>query len=108
MSTLEVKSLRENVAELKGQVSETGRKLDRILFILNNDEGTGQDGLVAQVQEIKKKNHSDILRVEGKIDGFIIEYKKQEAVKNAKAGLIGAIAGGIVALLGVLSKFIHT
>lgn len=105
----EIKTLRENVSELKSQINNTDKKLDRIIFILDNDEGTGQEGLVAQVHGIKKKNHTDITRIERKIDDFIAEYKKAEAVKNAKAGVIGAIAGTLVSIGAFLIKtFYHS
>lgn len=100
----EIKTLREQVSELKTDFKNTDKKLDRIIFILDNDEGTGQYGLVAQVQDLKKKQHDDIARVEDKIDAFIVEYKKTEAVKQAKAGLIGALAGGIVGIVGFIIK----
>jgi bifunctional ADP-heptose synthase (sugar kinase/adenylyltransferase) len=44
-----------------------------------------------------------------RIDDFIAEYKKAEAVKNAKAGVIGAIAGTLVSIGAFLIKtFYHS
>lgn len=100
----ELKTLKEEVSELKSEVKNTDKKLDRIIYILDNDQGTGQAGLVSQVQDIKKKQHSDIIRVEAKIDEFITEYRKSEAVKQAKAGIIGAIAGGLVGVISFIFK----
>lgn len=100
----ELENLKEEFIELKNEVRNTDRKLDRIIYILDNDQGTGQPGLVSQVQDIKKKQHADIIRVETKIDEFITEYKKTEAVKHAKAGIIGAMAGGLVTLIGFIIK----
>ena len=102
----ELENLKDEFVELKNDVKNTDKKLDRIIYILDNDLGTGQPGLVSQVQDIKKKQHADIIRVETKIDEFINEYKKTEAVKQAKAGIIGAIAGGIVAFIGFIIKHV--
>ena len=102
----ELENLKDEFVELKNDVKNTDKKLDRIIYILDNDLGTGQPGLVSQVQDIKKKQHADIIRVETKIDEFINEYKKTEAVKQAKAGIIGAIAGGIVAFIAFIIKHV--
>jgi len=102
----ELENLKDEFVELKNEVKNTDKKLDRIIYILDNDLGTGQPGLVSQVQDIKKKQHADIIRVETKIDEFINEYKKTEAVKQAKAGIIGAIAGGIVAFIAFIIKHV--
>ena len=102
----ELENLKDEFVELKNDVKNTDKKLDRIIYILDNDLGTGQPGLVSQVQDIKKKQHVDIIRVETKIDEFINEYKKTEAVKQAKAGIIGAIAGGIVAFIAFIIKHV--
>ncbi len=101
---IELKNLKTEVSELKSTIKTTDKKLDRIIYILDNDLGTGQPGLVSQVQDIKRKQHTDIIRVESKIDEFLYDYKKSEAIKQAKAGVIGAIAGGIVAFFGFLLK----
>lgn len=102
---IELENFKKEFVELKSDVKNTDKKLDRIIYILDNDLGTGQPGLVSQVQDIKKKQHADIIRVETKIDEFITEYKKTEAVKHAKAGIIGAIAGGLVTFIGFLFKY---
>jgi len=104
----ELKTLKEEFSELKSEVKNTDKKLDRIIYILDNDQGTGQPGLVSQVQDIKKKQHSDIIRVETKIDEFITEYRKSEAVKQAKAGIIGALAGGLVTFITFIIKHLFS
>lgn len=48
MST-EIKTLKEEMSELKAAVT-------RMIYLLNNDEGTGQKGLVASVTDLKKKS----------------------------------------------------
>lgn len=58
----EIKPLREKISELELSGKERDKKLDRIIFLLDDDHGTGQKGLVARVRdnsielsELKKK-----------------------------------------------------
>lgn len=95
MSAPEIKTLRENVSELKTQVVHNDKKLDRIIYILNNDEGTGQPGLVSQVKSMQ-----------GKVNLFIEEYEKKEAVKKGKLGLMATIFGAIGTSIAFFFKYI--
>lgn len=52
--TKEIKTLKEEFSELKNVVNHSNKNLDRILFLLNNDEGTGRTGLVADVRNLDK------------------------------------------------------
>ncbi len=63
-------------------------KVDKILFYLHNDEGTGEKGLIAQVKVLQKD-----------FSEFVIAYKTEKAIKKAKLGVIGAIGGGVVTFL---------
>lgn len=69
------------------------KKMDQVLFYLHNDEGTGQKGLVAEVKELKVK-----------VDSFITNYDKAQAIKKATIGAWATI-GGVVALA---SKWVGT
>lgn len=60
--TKELKTLKEELSDLRIAVSATSKSVDRLVFILNNDEGTGRAGLVTEVRnldrdvkELKKK-----------------------------------------------------
>ena len=94
-----IKEIAEKQLEQAAQISDLSNKLDtaekgiqRILFILENDKGTGQQGLVAQVREVSKKVDSHELfkrNFEGKVWGL-------------------AIIGGFIAsfVINVISKII--
>ena len=95
-----IKEIAEKQLEQAAQISDLSNKLDnaekgiqRILFILENDKGTGQPGLVAQVVDIKKKveNHELFKRnFEGKIWGL---------------GLIGGFIASFV--ISVIAKVLN-
>ena len=63
------------------------RDVQKILIYLHNDQGTGQKGLVAEVQDLKVK-----------VDKFISKYEQAQAVKKATIGAWATI-GGVVALV---------
>lgn len=92
----EIKPLREKISELESAGKERDKKLDRIIFLLDNDEGTGSKGLVARVQDLHK-GHAD---VNAKIDNHINNYETDKKVQTAKTmkwgGVIGAVAASIV------------
>ena len=77
-----IKEIAEKQMEQAMQISDLSNKLDnaergiqRILFILENDKGTGQAGLVAQVRDISKKvEHHEMFKknFEGKVWGLAI------------------------------------
>lgn len=50
----EIKTLKEELSDLKMAVASTNKSVDRLVFILNNDEGTGRAGLVAEVKNLDK------------------------------------------------------
>lgn len=62
------------------------KKVDRILFYLNNDEDAGQKGLIAEVKGLS----SDFADFKNK-------YERAQAVKKATIGAWATI-GGLVAL----------
>lgn len=63
------------------------RDVQKILFYLHNDNGTGQKGLVAEVAEMKVK-----------LEKIITDQKTAQAVKKATIGAWATI-GGVMALL---------
>lgn len=77
-----IKEIAQKQLEQAAQISDLFNKLDnaemgiqRILFILENDKGTGQHGLVAQVREIAEKveNHEHFKKnLEGRMWGLAI------------------------------------
>lgn len=86
------------------EVAVLNSKMDRVLFILNNDEGTGKKGLVAQVNDLKST--MDIHKQE-----FTDFVKKKDLEEASKAGWDSAwkiIYGAIGALLVFLGKAIAT
>lgn len=62
------------------------RNVDKILFYLHNDEGTGNKGLIA---EVKQLSHD--------FSEFKNKYDTSQAVKKATVGAWATI-GGIIAL----------
>lgn len=82
------------------EISEIKYGLNRILSYLENDNKTGRDGLVTEVKNMNQR----IGTLEQKFVTFIAEYRQEQAVKNAKVGLIGAIAGGLVTLIFYIIK----
>lgn len=63
------------------------RSVDKILFYLHNDEGTGNKGLIA---EVKQLSHD--------FNEFKSKYETGQAVKKATIG-VWATIGGFVALI---------
>lgn len=76
--------------------------LNRILFYLENDSRTGRKGLVTDVEDLKE----DFKDLRNTLTNFIAEYRQAQAVKNAKVGLIGALAGAAVTGIGWLIKIL--
>lgn len=72
------------------------KKVDLILFYINNDEGTGRKGIVNQLEDLKDK-----------VDKFIVKYNQNEAVKKAKMTIWGMIGGAVIWLFKILiEKFL--
>ena len=72
--------------------SDIKDSLNRILFYLENDSRTGRKGIVTEMEDMKES----ITDLRNSVVRFIAEYRQAQAVKNAKVGLIGALAGGVV------------
>ena len=81
-----------DISILTNKVNNLERGIQRILFILENDEGTGQDGLVAKVREIERKVHHHE------------EFKKNFEGKVWGLGIIGGLISGL--LIGVIKKIL--
>lgn len=78
------------------EVKTLDKKVDKILNYLYNDSGTGQKGLIAKVEDMHTV-----------MNKFIENYEKDQAVKKARLGVIGAVAGGIGAgLLWVIEQIV--
>lgn len=94
--------------KLKVEAQQTEKKLDRVLSYLENDDSTGKKGLVAEVAQMK----TDHARVELKLDMFIADFKKKEAVtvaiKNTKATIFGAVGAGLIWLLKLIFERLFT
>lgn len=84
-------SLEKDLEILKAENRSTEKKVDRILFYLENDGATGSKGLVAEMAQIK----IDGARVEAKIDSFVTEYQKSQAVKKATLTVWGFVGTGV-------------
>lgn len=82
------------------KIEEMEKKIDQVLFYLHNDNHTGKKGLVQEMADLK----NEIFNVKVDITAFINEYKKQEAVKQAKVGVIAALVGGSASLVVWLVK----
>lgn len=96
------KELRAELIDIKQKHEAQDKKIDRILFYLDNDTGTGEPGLVAQVKA-HGKAFSD----------FKVQYAIAEAVQLEKAKRKGALngffTGMITTVVGNVIAFIfHT
>lgn len=88
----------------ENEVAVLNSKMDRVLFILNNDEGTGKKGLVAEVKELKQT-------IDSHKQEFTDFVKKKDLEDAGKAGWDKAwkiIYGAVGALLVFLGKEIVT
>lgn len=75
------------------EVKSLSRKMDRILFILDNDEDTESKGLVAQFADLKKQFHS-----------FVSQYNIDQAVKKGKDTVWKIVWGSAGAALLLILK----
>lgn len=70
------------------EVKQLNYKMDRILFILNNDEGTRQPGLVSRFAALELA-----------FENFVKQYDKDQAFKRGKNAVwtmvFGAVGSGI-------------
>lgn len=84
------------------KIEEMEKKIDQVLFYLHNDNHTGKKGLVQEMHDLK----TEIFNVKVDITAFINEYKKQEAVKNARIGVIAVVVSAATSIAGYLFKII--
>lgn len=98
----EIKTLREKINEIDQKSNERDKKLDRIIFLLDNDEGTGSKGLVARVKDL----HETQIQHKAILDTHINTYDTEKKVQSAKAVKYGSIAGTVVAsIMTAILKF---
>lgn len=71
------------------------RDVQKILFYLHNDNGTGQKGLVAEVAEMRLK-----------LEKIISDQKTAQAVKKATIGAWATIGGFMALLIKWVASFI--
>lgn len=69
------------------------KKLDRVLFILENDDKTGRKGLVLSVYEIRHE-----------LDEVLEANRTAAAVKKGQMAIYGAIGAFCLWVLGILAK----
>lgn len=96
--TKEIKTLKEELSELKIAVKDTNRNVDRLVFLLNNDEGTGRIGLFGEVKVIDK----DVKDLKKKMDDYIKSQEIANAFAKGKIaayGLVGGVLWSIVTLI---------
>ncbi len=72
---------------------ENGKKMDRVLSVLENDEALGKEGLVNKVNKLESKVYS--------LKNFIRAYKLAIAML---AGLFTAIGSGITYYINYLKQ----
>lgn len=75
------------------ETSELSKKLDRVLYILENDEKTNRKGLVSAVYDLRHE-----------FDEFSQAIKTAEAVKKGQMAIYGAIGAFCLWLLGIITK----
>lgn len=82
-------------------VNALNRKMDRVLDILENDDRTGEKGLVTQFGDLRQEFHA-----------FLRQYNIDQAVKRGKdivwRIVWGAVGGGVLAALWAFIKFLGT
>ena len=94
----------------ENEVAVLNSKMDRVLFILNNDEGTGKKGLVAQVNDLTKSMDSHKQEFADFVKKKDLEEANKEGWDRAWKiiyGAIGAIGVFLVKAIGTaISHFI--
>ena len=85
------------------ELQDLRNDIKEVLFYIRNDPRTGRKGLVKEVEDLKASQDE----TNEKLIDFITEYRKDQAVKRAKVGLIGAIGGAVATCLGwIITHFI--
>jgi hypothetical protein len=70
--------------ETKEELRQLSKNMDLVLRYLHNDSGTGEPGLISAF-----KKH------EIKVNNFIEDYEKQQAVRNGKIKIISIVFGSV-------------
>lgn len=84
----EIKPLREKISELEHAGKERDKKLDKILFHLENDETTGTKGLVFTAKETRN-------RLEQHLTDYETDKKVQQAKTVKYSSILGMIFGAV-------------
>jgi hypothetical protein len=71
------------------------RSVDKILFYLHNDEGTGNKGLIAEVKQLSYD-----------FNDFKRKYEDTELIKKTRTAVYGGIGAGIVLFIKYIGAFI--
>lgn len=71
------------------------RSVDKILFYLHNDEGTGNKGLIAEVKQLSID-----------FNDFKRKYEDTELVKKTRMTIYGGIGASIALFIKYLGTFI--
>jgi len=71
-------------------------KLDRVLFLLNDDDGTKRQGLVSEVADLKTAFYS-----------FLKQYNIDQAVKRGRNAAFTVMFGFFGTLLAFFAKFLY-
>lgn len=77
------------------EVRKLSNKMDRIIFILDNDEGTKQPGLVSRFAAL-----------ESAFENFIRQYNIDQAVKKGKNAVWTMVFGAIGSAIAFFIKYI--
>ena len=76
-------------------VQQLKRSVDKILFYLHNDEGTGNKGLIAEVKQLSLD-----------FNDFKRKYEDTELVKKTRTAVYGGLGAGIVIFLKYIFTFV--
>lgn len=104
MSTSEVESLKLQVSELKKELNSVDKKVDRILFHLNNDPETDHIGLMGRIQ--RSEMNCLILTKDIVSINELLTIDKE--VKKRMLLFYGSIISVIAGAFYWLAKFIFT
>lgn len=77
------------------EVKLLSKKMDRVLNILENDPATGEKGVVAELNELKKAFYQ-----------FVNKYNIDQAIKKGKDTVWKMIWGAAGAALLLIGKFV--
>jgi hypothetical protein len=86
--------------ELEDHLNTITNDMRQVLHYLHNDDRTGKKGLVQEMADFKLEFYA----LQDTVAEFIHEYKKKEAIREAKVGLIAALVGGGASLVVWIAK----